>query len=432
MSSVLPSPTAVSPPPIADAEAKQRTLDSMKRKATGLLGIMAVVFVAARAYEPRWPALGYLRALAEAAMVGGVADWFAITALFRQPFGLPIPHTAIIPRRKDRIGRSLGNFVQHNFLARDVLAAKLRSAQLGRRAAEWLSEPANARRVSRHAATALQGASVVVKDDDVHALLERSVVEPLRRIPISPILAKGLELLTTDDRHQQLLDRVVHGLARVVADNEEVIRERIREESPWWIPNAVDNRIHDKVVAAIERTLAEVGMDPDHRLRRQFDGLLIDWIVRLQEEPSVRARAEEIKYQVLDDPTSRALTASLWTEVKKVLARQAEAPAVGEPSGLERALTAVGRAVLEDEALLAKTETWIVEGVLAVVEQYRHEAGDLITHTVNLWDPDETSRRIELQVGRDLQFVRINGTLVGGLVGLAIYTLTRLAEGRGF
>ncbi|MDQ3427713.1 MAG: DUF445 family protein, partial [Gemmatimonadota bacterium] len=182
--------------PVADAAERQRQLDQMKRRATGLLVAMAGVFVAARIFESRYPWLGYIRATAEAAMVGGVADWFAITALFRHPLNIPIPHTAIIPSRKDRIGRSLGNFVQNNFLSNEVLNSKLRAAELSRRGAEWLRDPEHARTAARQAAGVLRGASAVVRDEDVHALLDRGVVEPLRRMPIAPILAKGLELLT--------------------------------------------------------------------------------------------------------------------------------------------------------------------------------------------------------------------------------------------
>ncbi|MGI9041025.1 MAG: DUF445 domain-containing protein [Gemmatimonadales bacterium] len=417
--------------PVADAAERQRQLDQMKRRATGLLVAMAGVFVAARVFESRYPWLGYLRATAEAAMVGGVADWFAITALFRHPLNIPIPHTAIIPSRKDRIGRSLGNFVQHNFLSHEVLNNKLRAAELSRRGAEWLRDPEHARTAARQAAGVLRGASAVVRDEDVHALLDRGVVEPLRRMPIAPILAKGLELLTMNDRHQQLLDRVIRGLSRLVAANDTLIRERISEESPWWVPGFVDERLHDKVVSSIERTLLDVGENPEHPLRRQFDDLVMDWIVQLQESPDTMARAEAIKLQMLDLPTSHRLSASLWGELKRALDRPGEGESAGGPGAVERGLTALAGAALEDEGLLAKLDGWIIEAVLRVVEQHRHEVGQLIAHTVERWDPEATTQRIELAVGRDLQFIRINGTLVGGLVGLLIYSVSRMFDGGG-
>jgi uncharacterized membrane-anchored protein YjiN (DUF445 family) len=357
--------------------------------------------------------------------VGGVADWFAITALFRRPLNLPIPHTAIIPQRKDRIGRSLGNFVQNNFLSPDVLGAKLRAAELSRRAAEWLREPEHSRAVVRQAAGALRSASGVVRDDDVHALLERSVIEPLKRRPIAPVIADGLALLTVNDRHQQVLDRLVDGLGRIVKDNDGLIRDRIREESPWWVPDFIDDQLHNRIVDGIGRTLTSVSADPEHPFRRQLDEMLVTWIEQLRESPDVMARAETIKQQVLDHPTSEQLTESLWRELKRTLDRQVDAAEQGTPGGLERGLSALAGAALEDDALLAKIDEWIIGAVLRIVDQHRHEVGQLIAHTVSVWDPDETSRRIELQVGRDLQFIRINGTLVGGMVGLALYAITQ-------
>ena len=413
-------------PQVIDAEAKQVQLDRMKRRATGLLVLMGAIFAAAWMLEGRYPWLGYVRATAEAGMVGGVADWFAITALFRRPLNLPIPHTAIIPQRKDRIGRSLGNFVQNNFLSPEVLGAKLRAAQLSRRAAEWLRDPEHARLVVRQAAGAVRSATAVVRDDDVHAFLDRSVIEPLKQRPIAPVLASGLTLLTANDRHQQLLDRVVHGLARLLAENEELIRERVREESPWWMPGFVDDKLHQRIVDGIARTLYSVSADPDHPLRRQLDDLLTNWIDQLRQSPEMMARAESLKQQVFDNPTSDRLTESLWRELKRVLDRQVDAAEAGTPGGLERGLSALAGAALDDEALLAKLDEWVIGAVLRIVEQHRHEAGQLISATVGAWDPDETSRRIELQIGKDLQFIRINGTLVGGLVGLVLYTMTRL------
>jgi uncharacterized membrane-anchored protein YjiN (DUF445 family) len=412
--------------PISDPEERQRQLDRMKRRATGLLVFMGALFLVARIFEPRYAWLGYIRATAEASLVGGIADWFAITALFRHPLGVPIPHTAIIPSRKDRIGRSLGNFVQNNFLSPEVLAAKLRAAQVSRRAAEWLAEPDQARKAAQNVAAVLRSAGEVVRDEDVHSLLDRSVVEPLRRMPIAPMLSKGLELLTMDGRHQQLLDRMIHGLTSLVAENEELIRDRIREESPWWVPELVDDKIHRKVLGGIERTLYEVGADPDHRLRRQFDQMLVDWIIQLQESPEVMARAEAIKHQILDPETSGRLAASIWHETKAALGRENVPRDGGAMDAVARGMSALGRAASEDETLLEKVDGWIISAVLKVVEQHRHEVGAMIAQTVSAWDPAETSRRIELLVGRDLQFIRINGTLVGGLVGLILYSVTQL------
>jgi uncharacterized membrane-anchored protein YjiN (DUF445 family) len=192
------------------------------------------------------------------------------------------------------------------------------------------------------------------------------------------------------------------------------------------VPELVDDKIHRKVLGGIERTLYEVGADPDHRLRRQFDQLLVEWIIQLQESPEVIARAEAIKHQILDPETSGRLAASIWHETKAALGRENVAQDGGAMDAVSRGMAALGRAALEDETLLEKVDGWIISAVLKVVEQHRHEVGGLIAQTVGAWDPAETSRRIELLVGRDLQFIRINGTLVGGLVGLILYSVTQL------
>ena len=398
----------------------------MKRRATALLVIAAVVFVVARLLEPRFPWLGYLRATAEAAMVGGVADWFAVTALFRQPMGLPIPHTAIIPARKDRIGRSLGGFVQRNFLSRDVVASRLAAVRAGEHLARWVSQPENARLISRHVAAGLAGATRVMRDEDVRDAIEKHLLGRIRATRVAPIIGNALSLLTAGDRHQELLDRAIVLFARFVSENEELIRDRIRAESPWWIPERVDDKIHDKIVSGIERTLQDVSINPDHPLRGRFDHALDEFIERLRTSPEVIARAEQIKAEVLDSPAVREYSRGLWDDVKHRLVRYAERSDDEGPGAVERGLVALGNAVLADPTLMAKVESWITEMVLYAVEQARDEVAHLIEHTVAAWDPDDTTRKIELQIGRDLQFIRINGTLVGGLVGLLLYSIGKL------
>ena len=234
------------PPP--DEATKRAQLARMKRRATGLLLLASAVFVAAAALGHAYPWLDPVRAMAEAAMVGGLADWFAVTALFRHPLGIPIPHTAIIAARKDQIGRSLGNFVQRHFLSRDVLAEKLAHAKVAEHLATWLSEPANAREVARHAASAVAGGVRVLKDEDVQALIDGVLRERIRKTQVAPLAGKLLAMITEGGRHQELLDEAIALVARAVHDNQDAIRERIERESPWWIPGAVDNKIHEKIV----------------------------------------------------------------------------------------------------------------------------------------------------------------------------------------
>jgi uncharacterized membrane-anchored protein YjiN (DUF445 family) len=408
-----------------DEAFKAERLVRMKRNATGLLVAFAGVFVAARAFEDRWPWLGFVRATAEAAMVGGLADWFAVTALFRHPLGIPIPHTAIIARRKDRIGRTLGRFVQTNFLSRDVIAVRVASLHPGERLARWLADPAHSRMIARHVAAGLAGAARVLRDDEVGGLIERGLRSRVRRIHVAPLFGNILAVVTSDRRHQELLDEALRLIARAVEENEEMIRRRIAEESPWWLPEAVDDRIHEKIVAAVERTLQEVARDPEHPLRARFDEALDRFIQELRTSPEAMARAEAIKEEVLAHPALREFSASLWQDAKAALARRIEGPERPEPDAVERGLVTLAETVLADPDLVEKVDGWIVDALVYAVDQYRGEVGALIEHTVGQWDPDATSQKIELQIGRDLQFIRINGTLVGGLVGLALYTVSR-------
>ena len=420
------------PPPVPDEEQKLQALRSMQRRATGLLIAAAVLFVVARAVEAAHPWVAYVRAFAEAAMVGGLADWFAVTALFRHPLGIPIPHTAIVPSRKDRIGKSLGKFVQQNFLSREVVGGKLAAARPGERAAQWLAEPAHARLVARQVAVGLSGAADVLRDDDVNAFVERSLVSRLQKIQAGPLVGRALGLLTADGRHQELLDEALRITARGVADNQDVIRARIAAEAPWWVPGAVEDKLHQKIVDGLERTLQQVSADPHHPLRARFDDAVNRFAERLRTSPDTIARAEAVKEELLTHPAVREYAGGLWGDVKRALARQAESLGhAGEgdaPNAVERGLTSLAATVLADPALAGKLDGWIVDAVLAVIEQYRDEVSQLIEGTVAGWDPAATSHRIEVQIGRDLQFIRINGTLVGGVVGVALYAIGRILE----
>ncbi len=409
-----------------DDEIRRVRLVQMKRVAIIMLVAVAVLFLIARMLEARYTWLGFVRAFAEAAMVGGIADWFAVTALFRHPLGLPIPHTAIVPARKDRIGTALGNFVQRNFLTREVVAEKLVAMRLGERAAEWLARPENSRRLARAAAHGLSGAANVMRDEDVQTLVDKGIVARLRRMQAAPLAAKAFELLTVDGRHQALLDDALRLAARFLDENETMIRERIKQESPWWVPGAVESKLGDKIVTGVEKTLVAVAADPQHPLRKRYDEAVERFVVNLRENPETIARAEQIKLDLLDHPSVAEFSREVWNDVKERIASYAERladEAEHEPDQVERWLTGLGQKVLQDPTLAAKVNGWIVELVTYSVEQAREEVARLIASTVAAWDATATSRKIELQIGRDLQFIRINGTIVGGLVGLALYSI---------
>lgn len=412
--------------PRADEAERQAQLDRMKRTATGMLGLAGAVLVAARILESRYPWLGYVRATAEASVVGGLADWFAVTAIFRHPLGIPIPHTAIIGRQKDRIGRIMGNFVQQYFLSREALAAKLRDMRIAERAMRWLADPANGERIAAQVASGLSRALDALPDDTIRELIRQGAADRIRALRVAPVLGKTLSLVVAGDRHQELLDQALGLAAQAVAENRDLIRRKVKASSPWWIPGPVDERIYQRIVAAIETLLQEIAADPAHPVRARFDRAIRDVVERLQHSPEAAARAEALKAEWLSEETIAELSAWIWGALRQAVAGYAARGATRDPGPLARGLGAFGRSMLDSPERLAELEAFLV-GVLAdALERHRHEAADLIARTVARWDPEATSRRMELAVGRDLQFVRINGTLVGGLVGLLLYAVPRL------
>ena len=398
----------------------------MKAVATSLLVAAAVVFIVARALEEGQPWLGYVRATAEAAMVGAFADWFAVTALFRHPLGLPIPHTAIVQARKDQIGASLGGFVRDNFLTSDVVTERLEHAELAGRIGDWLVEPGNARAVSAQSAAVVAGITEVLEDDLVQGGIEHALHNRVRDIPVAPVVGRVVEVAIEGGHHQVLLDAVLNGLGRFLEENRDSFRNRLYEESPWWVPEPVDDRVFDKIYEVVENFLEELATNRRHEMRADIDARTAQLAADLKTSPTMLARGEELKEQVLAHPEVRAWSSSLWTRIKDALVEATADPDSELRHRLEEALVEAGRSLQNDPELRGKIDGWIVDATTYIAEQFRGEVADLIAATVQRWDTQETADRLELQVGRDLQFIRINGTLVGGFVGLTIYTLSEL------
>jgi len=414
------------PTAAADEERRRTDLRRMKRTATALLGAAAVVFVITRALEESTPWLGYVRATAEAAMVGAIADWFAVTALFRHPLGIPIPHTAIIPNRKDDIGRGLGTFVQQNFLTRAVVEERLAGISLAAKIGTWLAEPENAARVGDQAGGVLRATLDTLKDEDVQEALETAVSQRVRAVEAGPILARGIDLAVADGRHQEVLSVLLRKVAEAVVENEGVLRGRLQEETPWWVPDRFDERIFERVHTGVQRFLREVADDPDHQMRATLDQRLRRLADELARSPAMRARANELKDELLDHPALRDWSATVWADVKAGLLAHADDPDSDLRLRLVGGVRSFGERLRDDPALQARVDTWIAATAVEAVERSKGEVGEVIASTVARWDSSEATERIELQVGRDLQFIRINGTVVGGLAGLVIYSVGRL------
>jgi uncharacterized membrane-anchored protein YjiN (DUF445 family) len=400
----------------------------MKRAASGLLLVAFVVFVVARWLEPAHPWLGFVRATAEASLVGGLADWFAVTALFRRPLGLPIPHTAIIQTQKDRIGRVLGNFVQNHFLSKDVLAARLTAMRVAERAARWLTEPENSDQLARHLAVGLAQAVQAIPESEVRTLIRESAVTRLQAMQLAPILGNLLSVVATDQRHQVLLDEALRLAGEALEKNREEIRLRIREESPWWVPGAVDQALQRRLESASQRLLQEVRNTPHHPLRLKFDTAFRDFVERLKSSPEVIARTEALKSDLLGHPAVGDFASSLWERARGAAERFTTRADDEALAPLSRGISAVGASLLVNPERLSELDGFLIDFAASVLERYRHEVGALIADTVRQWDPEVAAERLELAVGRDLQFIRLNGTLVGGLAGLLIHTASVLLK----
>jgi uncharacterized membrane-anchored protein YjiN (DUF445 family) len=399
----------------------------MKIVATSMLVVAAVIFIIARGFEEDHGWIGYVRATAEAAMVGAFADWFAVSALFKHPLGIPIPHTAIVPKRKNEIGEGLGEFVQSNFLTGDVVAEKLASVEMSRRLGEWLREPANARSMVGEVAVVVSAISEVLSDDeDVRVMVDTLVRDRLGHVPVAPVFGRVIDAGMDGEHHHEVYNAVLKGAANFLDDNRETFRRRLINESPWWVPEPVDDRVFEKIYGAVMTFLREVDSNPEHHIKKDIDIRSRELADKLRSDERMIEQGEKLKQELLDHPEFQAWTKDLWSSLQRGFGDATKEVDSDVRRRIEDAIVALANRLVEDRELQKKVDDWIESIIVYLAEAGRTEIGELIANTVEGWDPDETADRIELQVGRDLQFIRINGTLVGGLAGLLIYTASEL------
>jgi uncharacterized membrane-anchored protein YjiN (DUF445 family) len=414
-----------------DPQARARDLRRMKTLATSLLLFATAVFLAARWGEVDGVGLwiSYVRAAAEAAMVGALADWFAVTALFRRPLGLPIPHTAIIPTKKDVIGDSLGDFIGDNFLAEHVVRDKLDRARIPARLGEWVAEPANAERVTAELATLARGLVTVLRDDDVQAVIENVLVRKLMEQPVGPVMGVLLEGIVKDGTHHRTVDLITDRVYDWVGANQGMVLRIVHERAPGWTPRFVDDMIADRVFFEVAEFVWAVKTDQGHPLRIALDRFLGEFATDLQHDPRTMARVDRIKQQFVEHEDVQYLIRHAWDMLKTIVLDAAQDPSSELRRRVRDGLIGFGSRLGDDPELLAKIDGWVGDAAGYVVRHYSREITTLVTDTVARWDAEETSRKIELQVGRDLQFIRINGTVVGALAGLAIFAVSHALFG---
>jgi uncharacterized membrane-anchored protein YjiN (DUF445 family) len=402
---------------------RRRGLRRMRAVALSLLVFAGLVFIVTRNQDGAW---GFVNATAEAAMVGALADWFAVTALFRHPLGIPIPHTAIIPNRKDTLGQSLEEFVTGNFLTADAARERVVAADVSRRVGRWLTQEQHSARVITEVARASSRALVAIKDEDVRGFVEQSLVPRLIHEPLSPVVGHLLESVVQDGAHHGLVDiALVEGHAWLRA-HQDAVASIVSDRAPWWTPAWLDEKVIARVHHEALAWVADVRDRPNHPARKALDDLLAQLALDLQHDLDTIARAEALKVRVMTHPEIGPSAVAVWDAVRTALLG-----ALDDADGQLRrrgvsALSEFGERLLNDPELRQRVDGHAADAIGFVVRTYGHEIAKVISQTVDRWDGKEAAERIELHVGRDLQFIRINGTIVGGLAGLTIHTLNVL------
>ncbi len=409
--------------PAVDAK-RRHDLRQMRLVATGLLVFAAIVYLLTRGHDDGL--LGFVNAGAEASMVGACADWFAVTAIFRHPLGLPIPHTALIPRKKEMIGKSLEEFVGENFMREDIIRERVIDAEPTRRGAEWALAPGHAKRLVDEVATVTAHALSRIPDEDVQTIIEQAVLPRLMSEPISSLAGGLLDQVVRDDAHVGLVDLALDEGRSWLVVNEDLFESLITQRAPAWVPTAINDLVARRIHTEALKWLADIRRDPQHEVRLALDKLLIDLADNLQHDPATQEKAERLKERMLSHPQVSVTAMSLWRSVRGVAIAALE-----DEHGpvRERAVTEVRNLadrLLADRDLRDRVDARICDAAVYAVERYGTELTAVISQTVDRWDGKETAERVELQVGRDLQFIRINGTLVGGLIGVLIHAVSVL------
>jgi len=400
-------------------------LKDMRRLATGLLVLMVVLFFATSVLQSTWHWLMYPRAFAEAGIVGACADWFAVVALFRHPFGIPIPHTAIIARQKQRIGENLGEFIANNFLAPTVVSAKLETVDAAAWAIRWLREPANAKLVANRLQFLFPSLLELLNDEKLRGLIRGLIRDGIDSVAAAPILARILSILIAHNYHETVFDLALDSVGLYLDEHQESIRERVAKNSARWLPGWIDKKVTDAFLAELRHTIDEARAI-DYPWRIKYRAFVHHLVIRLASDPALFEQCETIKLALLDNSVTAGYLEFLAQKVEAKVQDELNAKNGILTTGLEQALLAFGSWLDNDIGVRATVNRWTQQLVVNAVVPNRVEIGAFVAEIVAQWDTMTLVDKLELQVGRDLQFIRINGTLVGGLVGLAIFCVVRL------
>jgi uncharacterized membrane-anchored protein YjiN (DUF445 family) len=396
----------------------------MRAFATAMLAGMAALFVAASKLEDLHPAWGFVRAFAEAAMVGGIADWFAVTALFRHPLGIPIPHTAIIPRNKDRIGETLASFLRDNFLTPSVVARRMKRLDVAAAAGRFLSRPPGAGRLREGASRLIADILQALDEERLGGMVKSAAAQRMKAMEVAPVAGKSLEAAIGDDRHVPILDAIVVWTGRSIDANEEIIRQMVHDRAGWIVRLAgLDAKLADKVVEGLRKLTIDMAADEKHPLRAKAEEGLARLAWSLQHDPDTRAKVEAWKNELIAHQAVGDWVEGLWENARAGLLRAARDPDAAMAGRFGDALRQLGDALQQDEALKRTINLFARRVAVGAVASYGSGIVALVSETVRSWDARTVTDRLEAAVGRDLQYIRINGTIVGGLVGLFIHSV---------
>jgi uncharacterized membrane-anchored protein YjiN (DUF445 family) len=405
---------------------RARDLRRIKLAATALLVCTAALFIVARHFEPRHWAWGYVAAFAAAATVGGLADWYAVVALFRRPLGLPIPHTAIIAHNHQRIADTLGEFIETNFLAREPVEARLREVDFAALVAEWLSDRERSAALAAFVLKLLPQALGSIEQSGLKGFIGQRIMAELERVELAPLAAGLLSVVTEKGRHQRLLNEILGALEKVLTNEETLaaLRERIRKELPALFNlYRADAYLLRKIVASTSGFIQDARADPRHPLRTEFDSFVTGFIEQLRSSAAFARRAEGLKRDLLARPELVALAEGAWESLRTFLEQDARASDSQVRRQLEAMLVDIGSQLARDPAIRAEINRGMVRVLADFVESQKSGVGRFIADQVKSWDIDLLIGRVELTVGRDLQYIRFNGAMIGGLAGLALHGL---------
>jgi len=405
----------------------QSGMRRMRVVATGLLVAMALLFVLAGRLQPHHPAFGFVRAFAEAAMVGGLADWFAVTALFRHPLGLPIPHTAIIPRNKDRIGETLAAFLRDNFLIPSVVARRMRGVDVAAAAGRFLANPAPEGRMREGASRLLADLLESLDQERLGGMVKSAISARLKALEVSPLLGKSLETAMTDERHVPILDSIVTWAGRTLDANEELIRDMVHTRAGWILRLAgLDEKLAEAIIDGLRKLTIDMAIDEKHPLRTKAEEALAILAWDMQHDPAMRARVEGWKNEIVANPAMGDWVGGLWENGRASLLKAARDPEAALAGRFGEALKQLGETLQSDSRLKRAINQFARRTAAGAAATYGSGIVKLVSETVRGWDAETVTLRLEGAVGRDLQYIRINGTLVGGLVGLALHAVDAL------